>query len=71
MISLNISEITRASDFKIYHKVAIDCLYISTGNDVINFPVGRKAYKHVNFGSRSGGDFSITFQPILKVFTVL
>ena len=32
----NISETIRASDFNIYHKVALDSLYISTGNDVIN-----------------------------------
>ena len=28
------SETTRASHFKIYHKVALDSLYISTGNYV-------------------------------------
>ena len=33
----NISETIRASDFKIYHKVARDSLYISTGNYIINF----------------------------------
>ena len=36
----NISETTRASNFKIYHNVAQDSLYISTGNDVtICFPL--------------------------------
>ena len=33
----NISETIRASLFKIYQKVALDSLYISTGNDVINY----------------------------------
>ena len=32
----NISENIRDSDFKIYDRVALDSLYISTGNDVIN-----------------------------------
>ena len=32
-----ISEAIRASDFKIYHNVALGNLYISTGNDVINY----------------------------------
>ena len=36
IIFLNISETIRASDFKIYHKVALDGLCISTGNDIIN-----------------------------------
>ena len=34
IIIFNISETIRASAFKIYHKVALDSLYISTGNDV-------------------------------------
>ena len=34
---LNISETIRMSDFKIYHKVALDGLYISTGNDITNY----------------------------------
>ena len=33
----NISETIRASDFKIYQKVALDSLYILMGNDVINY----------------------------------
>ena len=33
----NISEIARASNFKIYHHVDHDNLYIYTGNDVINY----------------------------------
>ena len=37
MIFFNISETIRASDFKIYHKIALDSLYISTGKDVINY----------------------------------
>ena len=31
------SETIRASDFKNYRKVALNSLYISTGNDVINY----------------------------------
>ena len=34
MSFFNISETIRASDFKIYCKVALDSLYISTENDV-------------------------------------
>ena len=72
MIYLNISENIRASDFKIYHRVPLDSLYILTGNDVIKLlPVGSKLYKRVNCGSCSGGDFSITIQLILKRFIVL
>ena len=37
MIFLNISEIIRPNDFKIYRKVDLHSLYISTGNDVINY----------------------------------
>ena len=37
MIFGNILETIRASDFKISHKVALRSLYISTGNDVINY----------------------------------
>ena len=37
MTFLNISESIRASDFKINHKAALDSLYISAGNDVINY----------------------------------
>ena len=33
----NISETIRASDFKIYDKVALDILNISTGNGAINY----------------------------------
>ena len=33
----NISEIIRASEFKVYHKVALDSLYISAGKDAINY----------------------------------
>ena len=33
----NISETIRASNFKIDHKVENDSLYISTGNDLINY----------------------------------
>ena len=32
-----ISETNRASNFTIYHDLALDSLYISTGNDVINY----------------------------------
>ena len=68
----NISETIRASNFNIYHKVALDSLYISTGNEVINYFSDRKQIvQPVNFGSFSGHDFSITVQPILKRFTVL
>ena len=34
LICFNISETTRASNFKIYHNVAHDGLYISAGNNV-------------------------------------
>ena len=37
MIFFNTSETIRDNDFKIYHKVALDSLYIPTGNDVINY----------------------------------
>ena len=37
MIFFNISETVRVSDFTIYHKVALESLYISTGNDFINY----------------------------------
>ena len=37
MISLNISEITRASDFKIYYHVTLDSLYILTGSYTIMY----------------------------------
>ena len=37
IIFWNISETIRASDFKIYLKVALGSLYIPTGNDVINY----------------------------------
>ena len=37
MIFFYISGTIRASDFKIYQKVALDCHYISTGNYVINY----------------------------------
>ena len=33
----NISETVGASDFAIYHRVALHSPYISTGNDVINY----------------------------------
>ena len=33
----NISETTKASNFKIYHNVAHESLYISTGNDITIF----------------------------------
>ena len=33
--------------------------------------VGSKSHKRVHFRSYSGGDFSITIQPILKTFTGL
>ena len=42
----NISETIRAIDFKIYHKVALHSLYISIGNDVINY--FRSAANHTN-----------------------
>ena len=72
MICWNISETVRASDVKIYHKIALDSLYISTRkwrHKLLS--VGSESYKRVNFGSRSGRDFSITVQPILKRFTIL
>ena len=37
MIFFNISKTIRDSDFKIYHKVVLDSLFIRTGNDVINY----------------------------------
>ena len=50
LLVFNISETTRASS--VYHNVALDSLYISTGN--------------VHFGSCSGRNFSTTVQPISK-----
>ena len=35
--NIGLSETSRASDFKIYHKLSIDSLYISTGNDAIYY----------------------------------
>ena len=37
MIFLNISETIGVIDFKSYHKVVLDGIYISTGNDVISY----------------------------------
>ena len=37
MIFWNSSETAEASDFKIYHEVALDTVYISTGNDIMNY----------------------------------
>ena len=52
--------------------VALDSLYISTGNDVINYFQSEANRTNVkNFGSCSGRDFSINVQPILKMFTVV
>ena len=71
MIFFNFSETVRASDFKIYHNLALHSLYIWTGKDVINYFRSAANRINVNFGACSGSDFSITVQPILKKFTVL
>ena len=46
MIIFNISETTRASNFKMYRNVSLDSLYISTGNDVTIY--FRQAANHTN-----------------------
>ena len=64
--------ISKLLDFKINRKVALDSLYISAGNDVINY--FRSVANRINvfiFGSYSGRDFSIIIRPIPKMFTVL
>ena len=69
--SLNISETNKASNFKKVNSVALDTLYIFTGNDVTSY--FRSAVNRRNafiWGSRSGRDFSMTVQPIQKKFTV-
>ena len=55
---MNISEITRASSFKMYHNVDSDSLYTMAGNDVIrhSLPVSRKSHKPVHFWLCSGRD---------------
>ena len=61
-----------ASNFKLYHSVAHESLYISTANDVtIYFRSAANGTKRVNFGSFCGRDFSIKTQPISKKFTGL
>ena len=69
----NISETTKASNFKMQNTIAIDSLYIFTGNDVTHqlLPVGHKSHKRVHFASSSGRDFSVMVHPMLKKFTVL
>ena len=51
-----ISKTIRASDFKSFHNVALDSLYISTGNDIIIYfrsEANRtNVYISVKFGSR-------------------
>ena len=37
VIFFSISKTIRVSDFKLYNKVALDSIYISTGNDVIHY----------------------------------
>ena len=69
----NISETVKASNFKIYHRIALDSLYIFTGNDVTIYilPVGSKSHKRIHFGSSLGHNFSIMVQSIPKKFAVL
>ena len=46
----NISETSRASyssKLKLYHNVALDSLYISTGNDVISRSVANRTYEFI------------------------
>ena len=63
----NILEATRASNVEICLSIALDCSYISTGNDVItSFRLAANRINPVHFGSRSGRDFSITVQLIPK-----
>ena len=65
----NISDTITASDFKIYPKVSLDSLYISTGNDILNYFQLAANHTNVNCGSCSGRDFTIMVQPILKRLT--
>jgi len=71
MIFLDISEIIRDSDFKIYHHLTLDSLYISTGNDITSYFRSAANRTNVNFASCSSPDFSITVQPIFKMSILL
>ena len=66
MILLNISETTRARNFK------FDSLYICTQYDVTSYfwSAGNRIKVFI-LGHVRGHDFLITVQPILKMFTVL
>ena len=58
MIFFNISETIGDSDFKNYDRVALDSLYILTGNDIINyFRSAANRTKHVNFSAIFGSRF--------------
>ena len=67
-----ISETTRGSNFKIHYNVALDSLYILTGNDVIAyFWWAANCIKVFILGACLGRDFPITVQSISERFTVL
>ena len=64
----NVSETVRASDFKIYHRLALGNIYILTGNDVINYS-GRQQIVQtckfwVMFGSRFLDNCSTDYEKI-------
>ena len=65
---LNSWETIRASDFKIYNKVALGSLYISNGNGVINY--FRSEANGTNVQILGHVWVMIMVQPILKGFTV-
>ena len=72
MIWGNISETTRAGNFKIYQHAALNTLNLSTGNDVaIYFQSAANCINLFILGSRSGRNFSITVSSISKRFTAL
>ena len=63
----NISETTRASNFKMYNKVALNTRYWRHNL----LPIGSKSHKRIKFGSCSGRDFSMTVHTISKRVTIL
>ena len=68
----SISETIRASNFEIYHNVAHDSLYMSTGNVVtIYIQCGANSANVSIYGPCSGRDFSTTAQPLTKKITVM
>ena len=69
---LNISETTRASNFKMYRDVSTrQSLHFDRKRHHDLLPIGSKSHKRVNFGSYSGRDYLITVLWMSTRFTVL